>query len=77
MSILDEQKAKAINPFFKGYNPAVKFPEGTNIPIFVASREMELAIFAAYDYGIEALGLEGREQIQYLINALVDYREPN
>ncbi|HDR2494690.1 TPA: hypothetical protein QCI22_001289 [Enterobacter roggenkampii] len=37
------------------------------VTVAIDSREQEISILAAYDYGIEALNEEGREQLNRLI----------
>lgn len=65
---LDKDKARAIYPFYNGeYTVRSYIKPGANISIAIGSREQELAILAAYDYGVEALSPEGREQIEWLI----------
>ena len=69
MSILDPKKAAAI--FALGaaekYDPPVYVKPGTEVTIKIESREQELAILAAFDYGLDALGEEGKHQIDRLI----------
>ncbi|WP_157608113.1 hypothetical protein [Teredinibacter turnerae] len=38
------------------------------MPVEVESREMEMAIIKAYDYGIDSLTLEGKKHIQRFID---------
>lgn len=65
---LDTNKAAAIFPFFNGeYEPPQYVAPGTNVTVAIESREMELAILAAYDYGIDALSEDGRQQLDRLI----------
>lgn len=65
---LDAKKAAAVFPLFDGeYQPPQYVTPGTSVTIAIESREQELAILAAYDYGIEALSNEGREQLERLI----------
>lgn len=65
---LDNKKALAVFPFYGGeYNPPEYIKPGSKVAIKVESREQELAILAAYDYGVDALSEEGKEQIKRLI----------
>ena len=70
-TILDYKKAVQINPFHKGeYEPPVYIQPDSEVTVKIESREMELAILAAYDYGIDALGEDGKHQIERLISDL-------
>ncbi|EPJ5822023.1 MAG: hypothetical protein E7I42_11600 [Pluralibacter gergoviae] len=65
---LDNKKALAVFPFYSGtYEVPAYIKPGTNVIVKVESREQELAILAAYDYGVDALSEEGKEQISRLI----------
>ena len=65
---LDKNKALAINPFYKGsYSTGPYLEPETNISIPIESHEQELAILAAYDYGIDALSQDGRYQLDRLL----------
>lgn len=67
---LNNKKAAIINPFHDGnYNPPKYLPEDTQryVSVMIDSREMEVSILAAYDYGIESLSKEGIEQLERLI----------
>lgn len=65
---LDNKKALAVFPFYEGgYNPPAYIRPGARVNVAIESREQELAILAAYDYGIDALSDEGREQLNRLI----------
>ncbi|OKP28407.1 hypothetical protein [Serratia fonticola] len=65
---LDPSKAATVNPFYNGaYTPPQYVTPGTNVTVAIESREMELAILAAYDYGIDALSEDGRQQLDRLI----------
>lgn len=67
-NLLDNKKALAVFPFYGGdYNPPVYIKPGASVNVAIESREQELAILAAYDYGIDALSEEGREQLNRLI----------
>lgn len=71
--ILDPDKAIISNPFFKSneYIPCY-VKAGDLISVEVESREMEVAIIKAYDYGIESLTPKGKKLIQrFLDNALL------
>ncbi|EMR5620774.1 hypothetical protein WJW69_003989 [Salmonella enterica] len=70
---LDNRKAAALNPFHDGrYDPPVFIKPGSKVTVEIDSREMEIAIFAAYDYGLDALNDEGREVLNRLIADLKD-----
>ncbi|EAB5655735.1 hypothetical protein DKU75_07980 [Salmonella enterica subsp. enterica serovar Oranienburg] len=60
---LNTEKARAIYPFYDGYN--VK--PGQAVTVAIESREMEMAILAAFDYGIDALNDDGRHQLDRLL----------
>lgn len=65
---LDDHKASKINPLHRSdYDPPVFIQPGTEVTVKIGSREQELAILAAYDYGLDALGEEGIRQIEMLI----------
>lgn len=65
---LDNKKTLAVFPFYSGkYEVPAYIKPGTNVTLKVESREQELAILAAYDYGVDALSEEGKEQINRLI----------
>lgn len=65
---LDNNKAAAVFPFYSGeYNVPVYIKPGASVTVSIDSREQELSILAAYDYGIDALNEEGREQLNRLI----------
>ena len=66
--ILDHNKAIAINPLHKrNYEPPTYIEPNTEVTVKIESREQELAILAAYDYGLDVLGEEGKRQIERLI----------
>lgn len=67
--LVDADKARALNPFYKcnEYVPSYVTP-GELVPVEVESREMEMAIIKAYDYGIDSLTLEGKKHIQRFID---------
>lgn len=66
--ILDQNKARLINPLdAEDYNPPVYIIPGTEVSVKIESRNQELAILAAFDYGLGALGNEGKRQIEMLI----------
>ncbi len=68
-NFLDSSKAKRINPFFRGDEYTPSYVEaGEFISVEIESREMEMAIIKAYDYGIDCLSAEGKQQIQRFIN---------
>ncbi|EAA1043672.1 hypothetical protein DBV60_001007 [Salmonella enterica subsp. enterica serovar Okatie] len=70
---LDNRKALALNPFHDGsYNPPVYIKPGLKVAVEIDSREMEVAILAAYDYGLDALNEDGREVLNRLIAELKD-----
>ena len=70
---LDNRKAAALNPFHDDrYDPPVFIKPGSKVTVEIDSREMEIAIFAAYDYGLDALNDEGREVLNRLIADLKD-----
>ncbi|EHF8252289.1 hypothetical protein BOB35_002857 [Enterobacter roggenkampii] len=70
---LDNQKAAALNPFHDNhYMPPAFIKPGSKVTVEIYSREMEIAIFAAYDYGLDALNDEGREVLNRLIAELKD-----
>lgn len=65
---LDKARALAVNPFYKSdYRAGPYIKPGTCVSVAIDSREQELAILAAYDYGLEALSAEGRMQLDRLI----------
>jgi len=71
--LLDPDKAKVINPFFQSdeLTPSYVAPRSM-VSVEVESREMEIAIIKAYDYGIDCLTDEGKRQIQrFLDDALL------
>lgn len=66
--ILDQDKAAMVFPLGSGsYDPPAYVVPGTEVTVKIESREMELAILAAYDYGLDALGDEGKHQLNRLI----------
>ncbi|MAR92174.1 MAG: hypothetical protein CML06_15035 [Pseudomonadales bacterium] len=67
--ILDASKARNINPFFSSneYTPGY-VKAGSLVQVEIESREMEIAIIKAYDYGIDSLTPEGKKQIQRFID---------
>lgn len=70
---LDNRKATALNPFHDGsYNPPAFIQPGKKVTVEIDSREMEIAIFAAFDYGLDALNDEGREVLNRLFADLKD-----
>ncbi|HHU1966285.1 TPA: hypothetical protein ACUA66_001766 [Escherichia coli] len=70
---LDNQKAAAFNPFHDGqYAPPAFIKPGAKVTVEIDSREMEITIFAAYDYGLDALNEEGREILNRLIAEFKD-----
>lgn len=64
---VDNKKALAVNPFHKDCDYPVYIKPGAKVTVEIESREQEMAILAAYDYGLEALSDEGRHQIDRLI----------
>lgn len=70
---LNNRKAAALNPFHENtYLPPAFIKHGSRIAVEIDSREMEVAILAAYDYGLDALNDEGREVLDRLIAELKD-----
>ena len=70
---LNNRKAAALNPFHENtYLPPAFIKPGSRITVEIDSREMEVAILAAYDYGLDALNDEGREVLDRLIAELKD-----
>lgn len=66
--ILDHNKAIVLNPLHKRNDePPTYIKPNTEVTIKIESREQELAILAAYDYGLDCLGKEGKRQIERLI----------
>lgn len=66
--ILDKDKAAKVWPLGNGnYDPPVYVAPGTEVTVKIESREMEVAILAAHDYGLDALGDEGKHQLNRLI----------
>lgn len=71
MTILDPKKAATVFPLGNAqYDPPVYVKPGTEVMVKIESREQEIAILAAHDYGIDALGEEGKHQIERLISDL-------
>jgi len=68
IQIVDPEKAKFIQPFFHGYNPNTYVSPGQLVKGEVESREMEVAILAAYDYGIASLNESGLKSLQRFID---------
>lgn len=65
---LINKKAAIINPFHgNSYDVPVYIKPGTNFSVAIESREMEISILAAYDYGIDSLSEDGLEQLDRLI----------
>lgn len=65
---LNNAKAAALNPFHDGcYDIPNYITPGSAVTIKIESREQELSILAAFDYGIDALNEEGRQQLDRLI----------
>ncbi|EAU0218249.1 hypothetical protein Y819_003342 [Salmonella enterica subsp. enterica] len=64
---LNTKKASALNPFYDGYDVPVYVKPGQAVTVAIESREMEMAILAAFDYGIDALNDDGRHQLDRLI----------
>jgi hypothetical protein len=66
---LDSAKAAQVNPFSNAddYDPGAYLAEGTKVSVVIESREQEMAILAAYDYGLDALSEQGKHQIDRLI----------
>ncbi|EOG6950228.1 hypothetical protein ACRZZR_003077 [Edwardsiella piscicida] len=68
---LNNKKAAILNPFHgDNYDVPVYVKPGTKVSFFIESREMEMSILAAYDYGIDSLSEEGLEQLDRLISNL-------
>ena len=66
--VVDPEKAKLIQPFFHGYYPNTYVSPGQLVQGEVESREMEVAILAAYDYGIQSLNKCGLTSLQRFID---------
>lgn len=70
---LNKSYTAVINPFSDNntYDVPTYIKPGTHartkVTVAIDSREQEISILAAYDYGIEALNEEGREQLNRLI----------
>ncbi len=65
---LDNNYALAMNPFHSGVYGAPQYIKpGAEVTVKIESREMEMSILAAFDYGIDALSDEGRQQLNRLI----------
>ncbi|NJC99687.1 hypothetical protein [Candidatus Erwinia dacicola] len=65
---LDIKKAAVMNPFIgEGYRVPAYVKPGSELKIAIESREMEMSILAAFDYGIDALNEDGRQQLDRLI----------
>ncbi|QIO41892.1 hypothetical protein HAP28_24185 [Citrobacter sp. Y3] len=66
---LNKSYTAVINPFSDNntYDVPTYIKPGTKVTVVIDSREQEISILAAYDYGIEALNEEGREQLNRLI----------
>ena len=66
---LNKSYTAVINPFSDNntYDVPTYIKLGTKVTVAIDSREQEISILAAYDYGIEALNEEGREQLNRLI----------
>ncbi len=72
MDVLDLHRVRAIDPAYDGtYAPPRYIEPGTLVEVEVESRETELALLAAYEYGLPALSTEGREQVQRFISDAV------
>lgn len=69
LRVVDKDKAIEINPFYRGdeFTPSYISP-GDRVSVEVESREMEVAIIKAYDYGIDSLNPDGRKLIQRFID---------
>jgi hypothetical protein len=66
--VVDPEKAKLIQPFFHGYYPNTYVSPGQLVQGEVESREMEVTILAAYDYGIQSLNERGLKSLQRFID---------
>lgn len=68
----DAEKARAVNPMYSpnSYTPCY-IKAGERIPVQVESRDMEVALIKAYDYGYESLNDEGRQLVQRFIDDAV------
>ncbi|EAN0852646.1 hypothetical protein D7C21_14960 [Salmonella enterica] len=64
---LNDSYTATINPFHESYDIPAYVKPGQKVEIAIESREMEISILAAFDYGIEALNEEGRQQMDRLI----------
>ena len=66
---LDRHKSAQLNPFGNSddYGPGPYVAPGSAVTVKIESREQELAILAAYDYGLDALSEDGKHQIDRLI----------
>ena len=64
---LKNESALAVNPFYDGYDVPVYVKPGHRVTVAIESREMEMAVLAAFDYGIDALNDDGRHQLDRLI----------
>lgn len=66
---LNESYTAVINPFSDNntYDVPTYIKPGTKVTVAIDSREQEISILAAYDYGIHALNEEGRAQLNRLI----------
>lgn len=69
---LDPSRAARVHPLGKTdlYTSGPYITPGTEVTVTIDSREQELAILAAHDYGIECLSTEGREQLEFLVAQL-------
>lgn len=69
---LNPEKASAVNPMYSpnSYTPSY-IKAGERITVEVESREMEIALIKAYDYGIDSLNEEGRTLVQRFIDDAV------
>ncbi|HHW9387649.1 TPA: hypothetical protein ACU3B6_003817 [Salmonella enterica] len=64
---LNDSYTAVINPFHDGYDVPVYVKPGQQVTISIESREMEISLLAAFDYGIDALNDDGRHQLDRLL----------
>lgn len=65
---MNESYTSVINPFGgNSYDVPTYIKPGTKVTVAIESREQEISILAAFDYGIDALNEEGRQQLDRLI----------
>jgi hypothetical protein len=67
--IVEPGKARSLNPFYREDECTPSYVDvGEHVSVVIESREMEIAIIKAYDYGIDSLTPAGKKQVQRFVD---------